>query len=132
MTPQVPTIADYMSRDLVTFPPDLEINKAVARMLGRRISGAPVVDETWQLLGILTAKDCFRPVLSASYHGELGGLVGDYMTTNVVTMDAGVGLVAAAERFLTTPYRRFPVLENGRLVGVISRCDLLRAFYAQR
>lgn len=129
---RLPIVAEYMSRELVTFPPGLEINHAAARMLDHKISGAPVVDATGQLLGILTAKDCFRPVLSASYYGEWGGLVSDYMSTEVETMDASLGLVAAAERFLATPFRRFPVLQDGRLVGIISRCDLLRAFYAQR
>ncbi len=125
------TIGTYMTRDLVTFAPDLEINHAVARLIASKISGAPVVDDAGTLVGILTAKDSFQAALHASYYQGWGGVVADYMSTPVQTMDIGLDIVAAAEQFLASPYRRFPVMENGRLVGIISRLDLLRAFSRQ-
>ena len=126
-----PTIAAYMAKDLVTFAPELEINHAVARLLARNVSGAPVVDEAGRLVGIITAKDCFKAALHASYYQGWGGVVADYMSAKVETMDMGLDIVTAAERFLARPYRRFPILENGRLVGIITRLDLLRAFSRQ-
>jgi CBS domain-containing protein len=128
----VTRIADIMTRDLVTFAPELEINHAVSRLLTHRISGAPVVDNRGGLLGVLTVKDCFKAVLSASYYEGWGGVVSDYMSSPATTIEANLDIVSAAERFLTSPYRRFPVIEGGRLVGVISRFDVLRAFYEQR
>lgn len=116
-----------MTPDPVTLPPEMEVNRAVAVLLRRRISGAPVVDETGALVGILTARDCFRAVLHASYHQELSGRVADHMSGPVETLDVGTGLIAAAERFLAAPYRRFPVTREGRLVGIVSRLDLLAA-----
>lgn len=123
-----PTISAYMTRNPVTFAPDTEVTRAVARLLERGISGAPVLDDGGTILGIFTAKDCFRAVLHASYHQELGGQVSDFMTTPVETLDAETGLIAAAEIFLSSPYRRFPVTRDGALVGIITRLDLLRAF----
>lgn len=124
-------IADIMTKDLVTFGPDLEINQAVSKLLARRISGAPVVGNRGQLLGILTARDCFKAVLSARYYDDRGGAVSDYMSSPVETMDAQLDVVSAAKQFLSSRYRRFPVVEAERLVGVISRFDVLRALYDQ-
>ncbi len=128
---QPATVAAVMSRDLVTFSPTLEINHAVARLLARNISGAPVVDETGRLVGIITAKDCFKAALNASYYQGWGGVVADYMTSTVQTMDIGLDIVSAAKRFLDSPFRRFPILEDELLVGIVTRLDLLRAFSQQ-
>lgn len=126
-----PTIADYMSRDVATLDPEMEVNHAVAVLLERGYSGAPVVDGAGKLVGVLSMKDCLRAALNASYFQEWGGTVADYMSTTVETLDAEVDIVQAAERFLTSRYRRFPVTSEGRLVGQISRVDLLRALAEQ-
>lgn len=65
--------------------------------------------------------------LSAGYHEDLGGLVKDFMSDSVVTIDADTSILALAQMFIDSPYRRYPVLQNGRLVGQISRRDVLRA-----
>jgi len=127
MTPHN-TVADFMVTDIVTLPMALEINHAVSILLNRRISGAPVLDETGELAGILTKKDCFKAALNANYYKQWGGTVADYMTAKVVPMDADLDIVSAAEMFLSLPYRLFPVLAEGQLAGLISRSDLLQAF----
>lgn len=126
-----PTIAAYMARELVTLAPDMEINRAMQVLLAKGISGAPVVDAGGQLIGILSQKDCLRAALHATYHHDLGGVVADHMTRGVETLPADLDIFAACEHFLDSSYRRFPVLEQGRMVGQISRADLLRALSAQ-
>jgi CBS domain-containing protein len=126
-----PIIADYMATELVTLSPEMEINRATAILLEKGYSGAPVVDGARKLVGVLSKKDCLRAALNASYHQEWGGSVADYMSANVETLDADLDLVPAAERFLESNYRRFPVMREGRLVGQISRADLLRAIAEQ-
>jgi CBS domain-containing protein len=121
------TIRDYMVVDLVTLPPTMEIVRAMSILLDRGFSGAPVVDEAGHLVGVLSRKDCFKAALNASYHQEWGGVVADYMSREVETLDADMEIVQAAQFFLQSPYRRFPVLHGGQLAGQISRCDLLRA-----
>ncbi|MBB4052145.1 CBS domain-containing protein [Devosia subaequoris] len=122
------TIADFMVTDLITVSPGMDILQAVTLLLDRGVSGAPVVEETDELVGILTKKDCFKAALNAAYYKEWGGTVDQYMTRSPETLDARIDIVSAAERFLASPYRRFPVVEDGHLVGLLSRSDLLRAF----
>jgi CBS domain-containing protein len=117
-----------MATYLVTFKTDTDVLEAVNSLLQYRISGAPVVDEQNHMLGIISEKDCLKAVLSAAYHDDLGATVGELMTKNVETVDADISILDVAELFLKTNIRRYPVLHEGRLVGQISRRDILRAF----
>jgi len=127
MSDSVPIVDDYMARDLITFSPGDDIFTAVRKLLGERISGAPVVDKRGQLLGVLSKKDCFAVIYSASYHQEWGGRVEDYMSKEVATIESGTDIVKAADIFMHSTFRRFPVMRKGRITGQISRADLLRA-----
>ncbi|MHA1549008.1 MAG: CBS domain-containing protein [Alphaproteobacteria bacterium] len=122
-----PTVRRYMARRLVKLTATMEINRAVAILLEADVSGAPVVDDDERLVGVLSMKDCLSAALHASYHQEWGGTVADYMSSAVETLDADTDIVKAAEFFINSVYRRFPVLEHGRLVGQVSRRDILRA-----
>lgn len=124
-------VADIMATRLVTFAPETNIHAAIKVLLDRRFSGAPVVDTDGNLAGVLSKKDCLRVVFSTSYYEDRGGQVREYMSTNVETIDAETDLVHAAKIFLNSHYRRFPVLRDGRLVGQVSRADLLRALIAE-
>ena len=124
---QLGTANDYMATELVTFTPDMDIHRAIRLLLERRISGAPVVDERGELIGVLTKKDCLKIAFSASYHQEWGGNVSDFMSRDVQTIEAITDIVEVAERFLNSRFHRFPVTRNGRLVGIISRHDVLRS-----
>ena len=118
---------DYMSSDLVAFDPDMDIHRAIKMLLDNRISGGPVVDSQGRLVGVLATKDCFKVAFTASYHQERSGRVSEYMSQDVETIDADTDIVEVAETFLKSRYRRFPVLSKGRLVGQISRYDVLKA-----
>jgi CBS domain-containing protein len=116
-----------MATRLVTLQPDTEILRAVHTLLENDIAAAPVVDENENLVGILTERDCMRVVLNAGYHSEYGGLVAEYMSKDVDTIEAEESIVDAAKLFLGERFHRYPVIENGRLVGQISRRDVMRA-----
>ena len=122
-----PGIRDYVATELVKFSPADDIVYAMRVLLDKRLSGAPVVDRDGQLVGVLSKKDCLEIVYHTAYHQDWGGQVEQYMSRNVETIDADSSILDAAEKFLSSSYRRFPVLRDGRLVGQISRCDLLRA-----
>lgn len=121
------TVKDFMATDLVTVTPETDIHRAINLLLENRISGAPVVDERGELAGIISKKDCLKVAFNASYYQEWGGKVSDYMSVDVKTIEAETNIVEAAELFLKSTYHRFPVMRNGRLVGQISRHDILRA-----
>ena len=123
----VPLVSDYMARDLITLSADMEINRAMNILLDRGISGAPVVDSAGRLMGVLSKKDCLKAALEASYYRDWGQPVAKYMTKDVQTLHAGMDILTATNAFLNSVFRRFPVMENGRLVGQISRADALRA-----
>jgi CBS domain-containing protein len=118
---------DYMSRHLITLTPDMEILHAIGILVERQISGAPVLDHTGNLVGMLSEKDCLRIALSAGYYGEWGGRVAEYMHSPVATIDADMPIIEVAQLFAEREYRRYPVLEDARLVGQLSRSDVLRA-----
>jgi len=120
-------VKDYMARTLVTFSPDMDVLDAVHELVKHRIAGAPVVDDSGSLVGILSELDCLKIALNAGYHGNWGGPVADYMSREVSTVDAQMSIIDLAQKFLDSGFRRFPVMHDNRLVGQISRRDALRA-----
>lgn len=122
-----PKARDYMSRNPITLTPGTDVHQAIRIFLDKRVSGAPVVDEQGRLVGVLSSRDCLKVAFSASYHREPGGTVSDYMSREVEAIDADTDIVEVAGRFLKGRYRRFPVVENGQLVGLLSRYDILKA-----
>ncbi len=120
-------VKDYMSRSVQTVSYDTDIMRAIRILIDRDISGMPVVDEFGGLVGILTERDCIKVALSAGYHDESAGLVEDFMTRSVETMLPDDSLMDVAAYFAQSPHRRCPVVNEGRLVGMICRRDVLRA-----
>ncbi len=127
----MPTIDDYMATDIISVAPGMDIHKAIKILVDNRISGAPVLDAGGNLVGILSKKDCLKVAFTASYHQDLGGRVSEFMSADVQTVDAGTSIIDMAERFIGGSYRRFPVIRNGRLAGLISRHDILKAIEEQ-
>ena len=121
-------VKDYMAANLVTFTPDMDIMDAVSELVSKRISGASVLDEHGSIVGILSERDCLKVTLHTAYYSEGGaGRVAEYMQPDVTTIDADMTILELAELFLSKPLRRYPVVENNRLVGQISIRDVLRA-----
>mgnify|MGYP001551696923 CR=1 FL=1 len=120
-------VSDHMAGSLITFKPETDVLDAIHKLVQHRIAGAPVVDDQGELIGMLSELDCLKVALNAGYYGDWGGPVADYMTTGTETVDADMSIVDLAQKFLDTRYRRFPVLQGNRLVGQISRRDVLRA-----
>lgn len=120
-------VRDCMTRHLVTFRSDTDLFLAIDRLLEHRISGAPVVDSQGHLIGMISDGDCLRGVLAGACHEAAGGSVSGYMSTQVETISPEADIIDACQRFLRGGRRRFPVVEEGVLVGQISRRDVLRA-----
>ena len=125
--PEKTQARQYMSKSLVTLRPDMDVIQAVHLLVEHKISGAPVLDDHGNIVGMLTERDCMEVGLKASDHGELGGQVEQYMSRVVRTVDVDSSLLDLAQMFVNSPYRRYPVMDGNRLVGIISRRDMLRA-----
>ncbi len=120
-------VRDFMSASTVTFTPDTSVMDAIHSLVTHRVSGAPVVDDRGNVVGVLSERDCLAVTLQSSYHSERSGKVADFMSQQVKTVDSNDSIVDLASMFLKAPYRRYPVMHDNRLVGVISRRDVLRA-----
>lgn len=120
-------VRDYMTTTLFTLQQNLEVLRAVRILVEHDISGAPVVDENGKLVGILTERDCMRIDLEAGYYEDYGGRVENYMSKDVISIDPDMSILELAKRFIDAPYRRYPVVKNDHLVGLISRRDVMRA-----
>lgn len=127
MNPKPCLVRDFMAGRLVTFKPDMDVLDAIHELVHHRIAGAPVVNDQGELIGMLSELDCMKVALNAGYHQQWGGPVADFMTPNVESIDADMNIIDLAQKFLKSGFRRFPVLRNNRLVGQISRRDVLRA-----
>ena len=123
-------VRDHMSTNLVTFHPEDSIDKVLEELTKRKISGAPVLDETGGLVGVISERDCLAEIIKGKYTNTVRfpAKVKEHMSTNVMTMDPEMSLFDAAQKFLECKIRRFPVLKNGHLVGQISLSDVIRAF----
>ncbi len=126
MSKEVTLVRDIMTTTLYTLKPDTPILAAISMLLKNRISGAPVIDNTGALVGILSEKDCLRIFANEAFFSQnAGGEVKEYMTKNVTTIDPDDEVFKVAEMFLKNHFRRLPVLEDGKVVGQVSRRDIL-------
>jgi len=122
-------VADIMCRTLVVFNPEDSIHEVMQQFIKNRISGGPVVDAKGQLIGVISEADCMKEISDSRYFNMpiLDKTVAHFMTNKVDTIDAGLSVFEAADLFSKTSRRRFPVTQNNRLVGQISRKDVVIA-----
>ncbi len=119
------TVREIMVKSLVTLSPDMDMGRAIQLLLKHKVSGATVVDENRRIVGMLSEKDCLRIFANRAYNSLPGAKVKTYMSKNVVTITPDADLFTVADIFLKNPFRRLPVMEDGVLVGQVSRRDVL-------
>lgn len=125
---RLPTVAEFMDRYVQTISPDTDIMEAVDFLLEKRVTGALVADRKGELVGILTEYDCLRLLTHGDARQEAPrGQVRDFMTAEVKSIPPSMDIYYCAGLFMSVPFRRFPVVDNGRIVGAVTRFDLLRA-----
>ncbi|MBU2938228.1 CBS domain-containing protein [Lacinutrix sp. C3R15] len=122
-------VSDYMSRSLITFRPDQSVEEVIETLITNKISGGPVVNENNELVGIISEGDCLKQISESRYYNMpmAKDNVEKRMIKDVETIDGNMDLFDAANKFLDSKRRRFPILENGKLVGQISQKDILKA-----
>jgi CBS domain-containing protein len=140
-------VADVMTRRVISVSPDATVEEAAKLMLDHRISGLVVVDEKGELAGVVTEADLLRRdelgterhrpwwlrmLISpgrqaADFTRTHGRRVRDVMTSDVITVGAEATLEQVVETMERHRIKRLPVTEGARVIGVVSRADLLRA-----
>lgn len=122
-------VSDYMTRDLITFRPNQPVMEVIETLVKYKISGGPVVDENNQLLGVISEGDCIKQLNESRYYNMPidDARVEKFMAKDVETIDGNLNIFDAANKFLQTKRRRFPIIEDGKLVGQISQKDVMKA-----
>ncbi len=125
---RLPTVREFMDKYVDTLSPGTEIMEAVNFLLEKRITGALVANSKGELIGILTEFDCLKLLaLGGPDYQSPQGTVRDFMTAEVQTIPPTMDIYYAAGLFMTARFRRYPVVEHGRILGAITRFDILRA-----
>ena len=116
-------VKNVMTDCPVVVHPETTIDDAIELLLNHRVSGLPVVDKQGFLVGVISEIDIIDLVYKADIDGSR---VGDFMCRNVESLDVEASLDEAASLFCGKNIRRIPIVRDGKLVGVISRRDLIR------
>lgn len=118
------TAGEIMSPNPTTVRPDASIEAAIALLLQEEISGLPVVEEKGQLVGMITE----FALLAVAYDRSVKNhTVRQHMTRDVISVNVDEPLSRVADLCIVHRVRRVPVMDEGRLVGVIARRDVLRS-----
>ena len=122
-------VGDYMSTNLVTFKEEQSILEVMQTLVDKKISGGPVVNERNELIGMISDADCMKQISESRYFNmPIGDVrVKLYMSKEVSTITKDTNIFDCASLFYKHNCRRFPVIENGKLIGQISRKDVLCA-----
>jgi CBS domain-containing protein len=122
-------VADYMTKKLVTFSPEQSILEVMEAFAKYKISGGPVLDDNGFLVGIVSEADCMKQISESRYFNQpiMDKSVARFMTKEVETIPHDISIFDAAGIFARHNRRRLPVMQNGVLVGQISRKDIVIA-----
>ena len=123
-------VADYMTKKLITFKAEDPLYHVINQLIAHKISGGPVVNDKNELIGIISETDCIKHISESKYYNmppDTNNTVGKYMVTDVDTIDKNMNIFDAAFKFISSRRRRFPVVENGKLIGQLSQKDVLKA-----
>ena len=123
-------ITKYMATKLITFSAQTELTEVIDSLLNNHISGAPVLNDQNEIVGVIDDKDCLQTLVDSVYHNVpiRKKQVKSYMSDVYKTIDIESDIVDAANEFLKSKYKRLLVVDkDGKLMGQITRGDVLRA-----
>ena len=121
------SLGKIMSRDVVTVKITTDIYDAIRLMADGNITGLPVVDEDEKIVGIITAKDVMRHLLNTQ---STDGKVQDCMTTDVISFNENENLLDVINTLVENKFRKVPIESEGKLVGIVSRRDILSYIFS--
>lgn len=120
------TAQQIMTTGVVTIQPESTIEEAIELLLQKRVSGLPVVDAAQNLVGMITE---FALLALVYDKNVLHDRVGQFMTRQLLSVEFNTPITEIANLFILHRVRRLPVTRGGRLVGLVSRSDVLRGLY---
>lgn len=116
---------DIMTKAVICIRPDMLIYDAIRTLVDRNVTGLPVVDADLALVGMLSEKDVLKTLYATEDSAKQ--TVNDFMSKTVISFDANSSLIELCDCLIEKNFRRVPVTEDGKLVGIVSRSDVIRA-----
>ena len=129
MVDKTVVVKDCMSRKVVSFDVRDDVGDVVAVLLEHKISGAPVLDKEKRVIGFVSEQDFIKEMLNTAFYCDLTANAGDVMSREVATVSPDMSIASLAEMFDTAKPKVYPVVEQDKLVGIISRSDVLQELY---
>ncbi|WP_067520607.1 CBS domain-containing protein [Endozoicomonas ascidiicola] len=120
-------VRDILRRNINPLSSDSKLGDAVDQLLSANVSGLPVVDDHQQLVGFLSEFDCIPHLISGSYHCDSRLHVKDVMHESPLSVSPEDSIIDIAQKMSGNKPKVYPVIENGRLIGIVARQDILRA-----
>ncbi|GAM57619.1 inosine monophosphate dehydrogenase-related protein [Vibrio ishigakensis] len=120
-------VKDYMSHQAVTFTSDMSLSAALEKFLKAKNPGGPVIDESEKVVGFLSEQDLLEKLIKVSYHCQDTHIVSDVMYEEVLSVHPDMSIIELAEMMKVGKPKVYPVVDEEKLVGIISRSDVLRA-----
>ena len=117
---------DIMKRDVIIVKEDTQICEAIKTLIDNQITGLPVISADKSLVGIVTEKDLMK-LLAHLDVKEMLRPISDVMTRDVVFFDEDEDMNNIYDCFMSNTFRRVPILSKGKLVGIISRRDIIQS-----
>jgi len=112
-----------MTTDVVSVTPETPITEVIELLVANDITGIPVIHDDGTLVGIVTEKDILSLLADVRY---AVGSVEQYMTRDVVAFNVEDDFIAICECLMKSDFRRVPILSDGKLVGIVSRHDIIK------
>lgn len=130
--PMPHTVRDIMSRDCYRVSPEMSITTLAQGLALHRLPGAPVVDRHDNLIGFISEQDVLGRVLDSVYHDDEAPLVKELMRNEVLSVTPAKSITDLAQEMLGAKPKIYPVVEQRRLVGIVTRRDILVALLTIR
>lgn len=120
-------VTDFMNHQPSIVRDTDNVRTAVELLLAKKIIGVPVVDESKNLVGYLSEQDCIEEMLNDAFHCEEPGSVSKVMQKDVLSVKPTTTIVELAQTIIKNKPKNYPVIDDGKLVGLISRTQVLKA-----
>ncbi|WP_220720089.1 CBS domain-containing protein [Agarivorans litoreus] len=125
-------VRHYMRAQFLSFTEEQSINEASELLTNSHQLGAPVVDAKGTLIGWLSELDCVTQMLQAGYYCDQSALVKDIMRSEVLSVGPDENVLDLAKTMTDNKPKSYPVVENGKLLGLIERKAVLAALHQQQ
>jgi len=120
-------VKDYMTLQAVTFTPEMSLSAALDKVMNSKYLGGPVLNDKKEVIGFLSGQDLLDKLIKVSYYCQDTHIVADCMHPEVLSVTSETSIIELAEMMKVGRPKVYPVIDSGKLVGIITRRDVLRA-----